>query len=176
MHAAGGWTLIELISVCAVIGVLAAVAVPSFRELRMNARRTEAANTLLHGLYAARSAAIRSNSPAVLCKSKDGHRCDPDPADWSGGWLLFENADRDWPPTLDPDESIVLHQRGFDGITINGNRDVITYWPTAVAGTAASFVICDKRGSAAARAIVVSATGRPRLSDRDSDGKALSCR
>src|SRR5687768_8510582 len=85
--AAGGWTLIELVAVCTVIATLATLSIPSFREIALNARRTEQVNALLHGLHAARNAAIQRNAPVVLCKSADGQQCAPALPAWSEGWI-----------------------------------------------------------------------------------------
>jgi len=38
-----------------------------------------------------------------------------------------------------------------------------------------TLVFCDPRGSSSARAIVISHTGRPRVSRRDSSNKPLKC-
>jgi hypothetical protein len=38
-----------------------------------------------------------------------------------------------------------------------------------------TIVFCDARGSAHARAIIISHTGRPRVAQRDADGKPLRC-
>jgi hypothetical protein len=45
----------------------------------------------------------------------------------------------------------------------------------ALAGTTVSFVFCDQRGNSAARAIIVSQTGRPRVAAHDAAGKPLRC-
>jgi hypothetical protein len=60
-------------------------------------------------------------------------------------------------------------------IDLRANRNAVIYWPVALAGTTASFVFCDERGARAARAIIVSQTGRPRVSARDAAGKPLRC-
>jgi hypothetical protein len=54
-----------------------------------------------------------------------------------------------------------------------GSRRVLTYWPVARAGTTATLVLCHARG--AALAVIVSQTGRPRLSRTDAAGAALDC-
>lgn len=171
----GGWTLIELIAVCAVVATLATLSIPSFREIALNARRTEQVNALLHGLYVARNAAIQRNAPVVLCKSADGLQCAPALPAWSEGWIVFENRDRDSPPMVDTDEAVLLRQPAVENLTIRANRDAVTYWPVSMAGTTVSFTFCDAREAAGARGIIVSATGRPRTSDRDSSGKPWSC-
>lgn len=52
MNNAKGFSLIELMIVVAIIGILAAIAVPSFQRFQAKARQSEA-KTLLSGLYTA---------------------------------------------------------------------------------------------------------------------------
>ncbi len=172
---ADGFTLIELFFVCAIAAIATAAAVPSFREYAFNARRAENVNGLLHALHAARGAAIKRGEAIVLCKSDSGTQCTPQAASWSAGWIVFANRDRDSPPTVDAEEPILLRHPGADGLSIRANRDALVYWPFSLGGTATSFIFCDARGSPAARAIVVSQTGRPRVSERDASGRILQC-
>ena len=170
-----GVTLIELLLALLIIALLASLAIPSFHEFILDARRTAHVNALLHTLHAARSAAILRNQPTVVCKSADQHRCTPTAVSWSDGWIVFANQDHDSPPVVDPGEGILLVQPRVESATIQSSRSAVTYWPFALAGTTATFVFCDERGARGARAIIVSQTGRPRISSRDSIGKALKC-
>lgn len=172
--AARGFSLPELMLVCAILAVLAGAATPSFRDYLANARRTSEVNALVHGLHAARNAAIRRSQPVVLCNSRDGVRCTPG-ADWSEGWIVFANLDRDTPAVADPGEPVLLHHPGVEGLRIRANRAALVYWPVSRAATTASFTFCDARGPAAARAVIVSQTGRPRVSGRDASGNPLVC-
>src|SRR5690606_7583289 len=130
---------------------------------------------LLHTLHAARGAAIKRAEPTVVCKSVSGVQCSPEALSWSSGWIVFANRDGDLPPMVDEGEPILLRHPGNDALSIRANRDALMYWPFSLGGTSASFIFCDVRGSLAARAIVVSQTGRPRVSSRDSAGRPLQC-
>jgi hypothetical protein len=77
--------------------------------------------------------------------------------------MAFANRDRDSPPQLDPGEHVLMIQPRSEHVVVRANRNAVTYWPVALAGTTASFVFCDARGTSAARAIIVSQTGRPRV-------------
>lgn len=171
-----GMTLVELVSVCALLAVIAAWAAPGFHELFLNARRTEQVNGLLRALHAARSAAILRAEPVVLCKSRDGRQCSTDASPWTLGWIVFANSDSDSPPKVDRGEEILMRQGAVPRFAVFANRNAVTYWPVALAGTTVSFVFCDERGAREARAIIVSYTGRPRISNRDASGRALVCR
>jgi type IV fimbrial biogenesis protein FimT len=170
-----GVTLIELLLVCVLVAICASVAIPGFHRLVLDSRRTAQVNALLHALHAARSSAIMRQEPTVVCKSADQVQCTPGATSWSDGWIMFANRDHDSPPHVDPGEVLLLTQPAIENLAIRSSRSAVTYWPFALAGTTATFVFCDERGSSSARAIIVSQTGRPRVSERDSAGKALKC-
>ncbi len=61
-----GFTIIELLLVCAIIGILSAVAAPNYMAARNRARVNEATAQLAADLQRARSSAQRSNTTASL--------------------------------------------------------------------------------------------------------------
>ena len=148
---------------------------PSFRGIALDARRADRVNALFHALHSARSAAVTRALPVVVCKSSNGRDCTPGAKLWNEGWLVFVNRDRDSPPRVDADEPILHVEGASEHVRVAANRDAIVYWPISLAGTTASVIFCDERGASAARAIIVSLSGRPRISTRDSSGKPLQC-
>lgn len=170
-----GFTLLEALAACAVLAILSVLAVPAFEEFRLNARRTAQVNAMLRALHQARSTAILRAVPVAVCKSSTGWQCTPEAASWSAGYIVFANTDRDSPPLVDRGEPVLHIEPRAERISITANRNALTYWPVSIAGTTASIVFCDRRGPAAARAIIVSYTGRPRISRRDASGGALRC-
>ena len=90
-----GFTLAELITAIVILGILATLAAPSFREVIQNNRLTGAANSFLSGLALVRSEAIKRNQRVVLCKSSDGERCDTSSTGFEQGWLVFVDCDND---------------------------------------------------------------------------------
>jgi type IV fimbrial biogenesis protein FimT len=159
-----GLSLVECLIVLAVIGVLVSVAVPSFSSTRREAALTASVNQLLGALHFARSAAILSNTPAVVCLSAKNAQCTaPVGQEQIQGWLVFRNSDRDSPPTLGSAD-VLLRQADFpEEVSVHASRASLTFWPTARAGTTGTFTLCSRRPPVLARKIVVSQTGRPRV-------------
>src|SRR5262245_82911 len=112
MCKAAGTTLVELLTTVAVVAVLATLAAPSFQAFYRDGRRTAAVNGFLHTLFLARSEAIMRSQIVSVCHSSDGQRCDSG-VDWSRGWIVFVNRDRDEPPERDAAEPLILSSAGW---------------------------------------------------------------
>ncbi|MBV5333049.1 GspH/FimT family pseudopilin, partial [bacterium] len=67
-----GITLVESMVVVAILGILAAIAVPSFKSTIESSRRTTYANQLLEDLALARSEAIKRGGRVGVCPSSHG--------------------------------------------------------------------------------------------------------
>jgi len=165
----------ELLTTLAIVAIVATLATPGMRTLQLNGRRTAVVNGFLHGLFLARSEAIKRGQVVSICPSRDGRRCDRAVRDWSTGWIVFANRDRDDPPERDPAEELIASAGAWPGGSITSNRRAYSFRPVAQAVVNGTVVFCDERGSAHARAIIISHTGRPRVAQRDSAGKPLRC-
>lgn len=173
MGIAPGFTLVELLVSIAVAAILATLAAPSFRELAADARRNRELQSLVQTLELARAEALARGVPASICASADGRAC-RGAQDWSDGWLAFADA-RAPRGARTPDEPVLAVGAGADGIALRANRAVLEFQPVATAASTATLTACDWRGARAARAVVVSRSGRIRVSARDADGEALRC-
>lgn len=169
-----GLTLIELLFTMAILAILATVAVPGFTNLVLNTRMTAHVNRFVHDIHLAKQAAHRRMQPVALCKSKDGHQCTHD-GEWHDGWLVFVNLDRDRPPHIDPDEPILAVNPAFGSGTIVANRRDFVFRAFEARSTNGTLTFCDRRGSDAARAVIVSYTGRPRVATVTAGNKPLRC-
>lgn len=170
-----GVTLIELLVALAIVAILGAIAAPTFRDLALNSARTATVNDFFHALFLARSEAIKRGQIVSLCPSADGQSCAKQQGAWTQGWIVFVNKDRDEPVVRDEDEPLLAVYRPRENISIESNRASYSFRPHVQAVVNGTIVFCDPRGSAHARAIIISHTGRPRVAQRDSSGKPLKC-
>lgn len=173
MRTAGGWTLLEMLVALAVVATLVA-ATPLFRGLLLDAQMTATVNALIHAIHLARQQAQTDLRDVVVCRSAAGVQCAP-PGNWANGWIAFVNRDADDPPVVDPGERI-LHATGEQAMaSILSNRRAYVLRPFSLRATNGTVVFCDERGSAHARAVIVSYSGRPRVATRTASGRPLIC-
>lgn len=170
-----GVTLTELVFTLAIVAGILGWAVPTFGEIGRNAARTREVNQFIHAIYLARGEAIKRNGVVSLCPTRDGKRCGGSGTPWHGGWLVFVNLDRDQPAVRDNGEPLLrVYPNWADG-RIKANRTTLSFRTFGQLGVTATFTFCDDRGPKAARAVIISQTGRPRVSDRSASGGMLNC-
>jgi type IV fimbrial biogenesis protein FimT len=175
MERRGGHTLPELVFSMAIVVGLLGWGIPSFRDLRRDAARTREVNQLVHAIHLARSEAIKRNGVVSLCPSADGQRCGPAGTPWHAGWIVFVNSDRDSPAVRDDAEQLLRVFAPWPGGTVHANRGTLSFRPFGQMGVTATITFCDERGVRAARAVIISQTGRPRVSDRSASNGPLAC-
>lgn len=185
-----GFTIIELMIVVVLVAIFLVVGVPGFQNLVSDNRLAAQANRLVTSMQLARSEALKTLSPVVVCRSTNQTNCSNNGAQtWETGWIVFIDDDRDGVVEAtdgngqaDAGERILKREgRLSGGNTLRVPAPInngISYQPTGLQNTAGgNFRLCDgnnpdvNRG----RQINISATGRVRT-DKGSDiGGLASC-
>jgi type IV fimbrial biogenesis protein FimT len=167
-----GFTLIEVMVSVAILGILAALAAPSFSEsikkYRVNAIREE----LIASLQTARTEAIRRGRPVVLIREIDTTVCADTGAtsdDWNCGWRMVVDADSSNDISTaerDAPLKVALLPTGYDiQHTGLGNQIVFGPWGQA-SGVGQKFVIYntnDGLSGSSTKSICISSGGRIRV-------------
>ncbi len=161
-----GYTLLELLVALALAAILAFIAYPGFTAWLLDSRRDATVTTALHAVHAARQFAATRAESVQLCGTLDAMRCSGG-ADWSSGLLIIGTSGT-------VHRSLPL-SRPVQGPRLWSNRSVIRFEPGTSFASPATMTICDRRGSSAARAVIVSRSGRPRVSERDAANQVLQC-
>ena len=146
--AESGFTLTELMVVVAVLGVLAAIAVPSFQSLTQSQQVKNASFELFSSLSLARSEAIKRNGNVTVTPAST--------ADWGQGWTIASTTG-----TIETIKS----QGALKGVSVSatGTPASVIYARTGRATASASFQI-DVSAAATAniRCIKIELSGMPR--------------
>jgi type IV fimbrial biogenesis protein FimT len=130
-------------------------------------------------MHLARNTAIMANTRVTVCASEAGENCQS--VGWDNGWIVF--ADTNSNQLVDGDEQIIGTSDAVDGLTIQSGdfSRFLMYRPNgrimnnSINGNSGEFTVCDYRGIGHAKVVIVDLSGRPRLSETDSDGAAPSC-
>ena len=169
-----GYSLYELLMTLTLVALIIGLGLPSFGSLVARNRMHVEINALFHAIHLARKESIMRKRVVSLCPSVDGLNCRPG-RDWSAGWLMFENTDRDEPPRRDDGEPLLQAHRVAKDVRIMANRRGFTLRATQKRATNGTFVVCDRADRAVPVALVVSYTGRPRVTRETRGGQPYGC-
>lgn len=169
-----GYSLFELLMTVGLAALVFALGIPSFGRLAADQRLRVEADALFHAVHRARQESIVRRRVVTVCPSADGERCDPG-GDWSAGWIVFANVGhRDLVERAD-DEALIARHRVDGSVRLAANRSGFSFRSTHSRATNGTVIVCDRAGRAAARAVVISYTGRPRVSRDDTRGRPYVC-
>ncbi len=186
-----GFTLIELMITCGLVGLLLTAVVPNMRTFLRNNQLSGAVNDMLHSIQVARTEAIKRQPAAgagvVVCGTAAPTLADTaltcDYATFKG-WFVFLDSNGNW--QHDAAEPVIERHGLLDtNLTVktDANGRIVSFSSAGFANPAGvkvpmrTVVICDSRGvvqignTATARALFISTTGRARASSTWQDVK-----
>lgn len=173
-NASHGYSLYELIMTVGVVVLVMSLGVPSFGRILAEHRLRVGIDTLFHAIHLARKESVLRRREVTLCPSADGRNCAAG-FDWSEGFIMFVNLDRDSPAERDSDEPLLRRFSTSSHNEVVANRRSFSFRTTALRATNGTFILCDKARRGAARALIVSYTGRPRVSRIERSGNPHTC-
>ncbi|CAL7963412.1 type IV fimbrial biogenesis protein FimT [Gammaproteobacteria bacterium] len=160
------FSLIELLLVIVLIAVILLVVQPSWQGMVSKNHAQVYTNELMMTLQFARATAIKLGEPVMFCCSKDHQKCN---GLWRNSSIVVT--------TVGKPKVLRILPLVFAGDTLSWNRDAtITFSPDGFAGGQnRSFYYCPKNSSKNALAVILSPSGRARVSPETSDGKRIPC-
>lgn len=140
-----GFTVIEMMMVVAILGVLIAIAAPSFSSIIESQRAKSVASDLHTALTLARSEAIKRNRDMTLAAKS---------SNWINGWQM-----------TDPDTGAVIEDHpAVTGISISSSTTSIVYRSSGrISGTANVTIGITGNFSSSSRCIQLDLSGRPTI-------------
>ena len=173
-----GYSLIELLAVLATVSILMATALPDFNSLIANERTTTITNALAGALAYARSQAIIKNVNIITCQSINSRTCNKSEK-WDQGWIIFIDKNRN--KQRETEETLLRVYAAFDNgttVTFDGSGAGIKYYikykPSGEAHPNGSFFICNP-DIGKGKALIMSHSGRLRLSNKRTNGSVVTC-
>ena len=76
-HAAGGYSLYELILTIGLVALITSLGVPSFGRMLADHRLKVEVDALFHAVHLARKESVVRRRAVTLCPSPDWHNCGP---------------------------------------------------------------------------------------------------
>ena len=138
-----GFTLIELMTTVAIVGLLTTAAVPQFASLIASKRSKAAATDLYLSLIQARSEAIKRNENVTLAPSGDN---------WQSGWRI-----------LDANNAVIDAHAAVGGITITSSLNSLVFQSSGrpQGTTTPTFLVAATNQASAPSCVSTSLSGRP---------------
>lgn len=162
-----GFNLFELLTAIAILGIITAIAVPSFQSITVNSRLSTETNDLVSSLRFARSEAAKQGLNVTVCAANAGMTACSGAADWSTGWIV-----------IDTGGNVLFAREALQATTaseqaIVGATGLITFNRNGFSTSARTIKLCGPDNMATrARGVIVSVDGRVRLAT-DSNANSI---
>jgi prepilin-type N-terminal cleavage/methylation domain-containing protein len=156
---ARGLSLVELLCVLAIAGVLAAIAAPSWQRLQARFAVNASVQQAMAGLALARRTALATGRTTTFCPTQDFTHCT-----FAGSqWMVFINEDGGVLSRREPGERLLRRWPLPTGVRMEGSRDHVWYLPHPRAAATSTFGFCHEGWPGLRGEVIVSQTGRPRV-------------
>ncbi len=172
-----GLSLMDVLATLAIASIVFGTGIPGFQAYLANSRLVSSANLLSRSLALARSEAVQRESHVVICKSQDQQTCTP-AGSWRQGWIIFEDRQPD--RQRDENEALIFAKSELPrAVDLNyrafRSSNFIAFRATGITKTNGTFTLCYNADENSARALILSKTGRVRMSRTRANGQPLSC-
>lgn len=159
-----GFTIIELLIAVAVLGVLAAIAAPSFTDLSNSMRLSSTQSRLFGDLQLARGESVKRNARVLVCvRDSAGTGCGTGTS-WANGWLVCAdfNADGACDASTADNPNPVRSEAAIPAtLTLTAPAAVARFNPDGSqgAGASVSFSITGTWPGAATKTVTIAGSG-----------------
>lgn len=152
-RATAGFTLLEMMIVVAIMGVLAALAFPSFRYLTSTTKVKGASTELYLALIRARNEAVKRNRPVTLTRSD---------ANWQDGWRIIADTNNDG-DFADADDRVVMETGAQARVTITSDEAGVVFLPSGRTQNSDTIklTITSAESASTQRCVTADLTGKP---------------
>ena len=171
-----GFTLIELITVIAVLVITLGLAVPSFSSLIARNQQTSLINQFSTSLAHARYYAVQNSRRVILCPSTDLESCTGG-FDWQQGFISF--VDENYNRLRDAEEKLLavtqVDRNEVKVQTSTARRKIVFYPSGSSPGSNVTIKFCSNVANIPGKALILSNSGRARFAKTTPSGAEIAC-
>jgi len=155
-RATSGFSLLEMMAVVAILGILMAVAFPSFTYLSSTTKVKSASTELYLALIRSRNEAVKRNRLVSITKNSSG---------WQAGWQIIADSNNDGSFTTA--DRLLLDSGEQKRVTITSGVDSVVFLASGrIQGSAVpSFVVTAAEKATMKRCVAADLTGKPYIRD-----------